>query len=67
MKAGAFNLIGKKFGLAKLGKSTHYYLIDAENAEKVKAACAAIDQPVYQIGAVVEGEKKVVIDQTCEL
>ena len=33
MKAGAFNLIGKKFGLAKLGKSTHYYLIDAETAE----------------------------------
>ena len=33
MKAGAFNLIGKKFGLAKFGKSTHYYLIDAETAE----------------------------------
>ena len=42
-------------------------ICDAENAEKVKAACAAIDQPVYQIGAIVEGEKKVVIDQTCEL
>ena len=42
-------------------------ICDAENAEKVKAACAAIDQPVYQIGAVVAGEKKVVIDQTCEL
>ena len=40
---------------------------DAENAEKVKAACAALEQPVYQIGAVVEGEKKVVIDGTCEL
>ncbi len=42
-------------------------ICDAENAEKVKAACAAMEQPVYQIGAVVAGEKKVVIDQTCEL
>ena len=38
-----------------------------ENAEKIKAACAAMEQPVYQIGAVVAGEKKVVIDQTCQL
>lgn len=42
-------------------------ICDAENAEKVKAACALMDQPVYQIGTVVAGEKKVVIDQTCEL
>ncbi|MBR2627995.1 MAG: phosphoribosylformylglycinamidine cyclo-ligase, partial [Peptococcaceae bacterium] len=42
-------------------------IVDAENAEKVKAACAAMDQPVYEIGAVVAGDKKVVIDQTCEL
>lgn len=34
MKAGAFNLVSNRFGLAKLGKSTHYYLIDAETAEK---------------------------------
>ena len=33
MKAGAFNLISNRSGLAKLGKSTHYYLIDAETAE----------------------------------
>ena len=32
MKAGAFNLISTSYGLAKLGKSTHYYLIDAETA-----------------------------------
>ena len=42
-------------------------ICDAENAEKIKAACAAMEQPVYQIGAVVAGEKKVVIDQTCQL
>ena len=42
-------------------------ICDAENAEKIKAACAAMKQPVYQIGAVVAGEKKVVIDQTCQL
>ncbi len=42
-------------------------IVDAENAEKVKAACAAMDQPVYQIGSVVAGDKKVVIDQTCVL
>ena len=42
-------------------------ICDAENAEKIKAACAAMEQPVYQIGSVVAGEKKVVIDQTCEL
>ena len=33
MKAGAFNIISNRSGLAKLGKSTHYYLIDAETAE----------------------------------
>ena len=42
-------------------------ICDAENAEKIKTACAAMEQPVYQIGAVVAGEKKVVIDQTCQL
>ena len=42
-------------------------ICDAENAEKIKAACADMEQPVYQIGAVVAGEKKVVIDQTCQL
>ena len=26
MKAGAFNLVAERFGLAKLGKSTHYYI-----------------------------------------
>ena len=28
MKSGAFNLISKRFMIAKLGKSTHYYLTD---------------------------------------
>ena len=42
-------------------------ICDAENAERIKVACAAMEQPVYQIGAVVAGEKKVVIDQTCQL
>ncbi len=28
MKSGAFNLISKRFGISKLGHSTHYYLTD---------------------------------------
>ena len=45
-----------------------YVLIcDAANAEKVKAACANMNEAVYEIGTVVAGEKKVVIDQTCQL
>jgi hypothetical protein len=32
MKAGAFNTICQRFGLKKLGRSTHYYLI-AKNSE----------------------------------
>lgn len=30
MKAGAFNLVAERFGLAKLGKSTHYYILSGE-------------------------------------
>lgn len=30
MKAGCFNLIGKRFGLEKTGLSTHYYITDSE-------------------------------------
>ena len=30
MKAGAFNLVAERFGLAKLGKSTHYYISSGE-------------------------------------
>ncbi len=45
-----------------------YVLIcDAANAEKVKAACTNMNEAVYEIGTVVAGEKKVVIDQTCQL
>ena len=36
MKAGAFNLISTKFGITKLGKSTHYYTFDSrETAESL--------------------------------
>lgn len=34
MKAGAFNLISERFGIGKLGVSTHYYII--ENEDKAK-------------------------------
>lgn len=42
-------------------------ICDTKNAEKIKSVCATMNQPIYQIGTVVAGEKKVVIDQTCEL
>lgn len=29
MKAGAFNLLSEKFGMAKIGKSTHYYFVES--------------------------------------
>ncbi len=29
MKAGAYNLISERFGIRKLGRSTHYYIYDA--------------------------------------
>ena len=32
MKAGAYNLISDRFGIAKLGKSTHYYTLSNEDA-----------------------------------
>ena len=31
LKAGAFNLLGERFGLAKLAKSTHLYLLPGNN------------------------------------
>ena len=37
-------------------------ITDAENAEKIKAACAELGEAVYQIGTVAAGEKKVVIN-----
>ena len=38
MKAGCFNLIASRFGLIKLGQSTHYYLTDdQQKAESLKA------------------------------
>ncbi len=38
MKSGAFNLISKRFGISKLGQSTHYYLTDdTEKAASLSA------------------------------
>lgn len=37
-------------------------IADALNAEKIKTACAELNEAVYQIGTVVSGEKKVVIN-----
>ena len=37
MKAAPYNLIAERFGIHKLGKSTHYYIVDSvEKAEEVK-------------------------------
>jgi hypothetical protein len=37
MKSGAFNLIAERFGISKLGKSTHYYTTNSiETAETLK-------------------------------
>lgn len=44
MKAGAFNLVAERFGLAKLGKSTHYYLFSEEAQDKFQ------DEPDQQHG-----------------
>jgi hypothetical protein len=32
MKAGAYNLLSARYGLKKLGKSTHYYIVSEEKA-----------------------------------
>ena len=38
MKAGCFNLIASRFGLVKLGQSTHYYITDnKDKAESLKS------------------------------
>ena len=34
MKAGAFNLVAERFRLAKLGKSTHYYIFSEEISQE---------------------------------
>ena len=37
MKAGAFNIISHRFGIDKLGQSTHYYMTDdSEKAHELK-------------------------------
>ena len=51
----------------KLIDGRNEYTFYPLNAAKVKEACAQMEQPVYEIGNVVSGEKKVVIDKSCEL
>ncbi len=45
MKSGAFNLISKRFGISKLGQSTHYYLTD----DKEKAASLSAYGKIFKI------------------
>ena len=49
MKAGAFNLISERFNLAKMGRSTHYYIFSEQQAEN--DICAELKKygKVYQI------------------
>ncbi len=42
-------------------------ICDAENGERVKAACAGLGEAVYEIGRVTAGARKVVVDGTCQL
>lgn len=53
MKAGAFNLISERFGIDKLGISTHYYIVEDEaKADELKSygkifriiGCASLDK-----------------------
>ncbi len=45
MKSGAFNLISKRFGINKLGQSTHYYLTD----DKEKAASLSAYGKIFKV------------------
>ena len=36
MKSGAFNLVSERFGIAKLGVSTHYYSAEAELSDTIR-------------------------------
>ena len=49
MKAGAFNLISERFNLAKMGRSTHYYIFSEQQAEN--DICAELKKygKVYKI------------------
>lgn len=53
MKAGGFNIIGRRFGIEKIGRSTHYYIISGTSAaEELKrlgktyriTRCASLDK-----------------------
>lgn len=35
MKAGAFNIISQRLGISKLGKSTHYYIVPADQTSEI--------------------------------
>lgn len=65
-----FDLIQREGGIAKyemyrtFNMGIGFVLItDASNGAKVQERCAQLDQPLYVIGKVVSGEKKVVIDK----
>ena len=51
MKAGAFNLIAERFGLAKLGKSTHYYIFsdDAQSDLQDRLSQLKLHGKVFRI------------------
>lgn len=51
MKAGAFNLIAEKFGIYKLGASTHYYAFKEEH-EEGKTVKSALHERLKQFGKV---------------
>ena len=38
MKAGAFNLVAERFQVAKLGRSTHYYIFSDEGADETESS-----------------------------
>ena len=63
----AFAQAGEKCKGAVLASDAFFPFRDSIDAVSYPHLCAAMEQPVYQIGSVVAGEQKVVIDQTCEL
>ena len=56
MKAGAYSLTASRFGIAKLGKSTHYYLTDSlDTAQTLKAY-----GKVYSINEYLQLDKRTI-------
>ena len=54
MKAGAFNLTAEKFGISKLGRSTHYYMTD----DTEKAAVLKNHGKVFRIIETAQLDKR---------